>query len=665
MSFRKHDIVDYFDTRRIACGLILEVDEKRLRILTDQGKEANIPPSRALIAAHDPNFPVAGSRDVQVSRLREICLQREQMKNSIDLPELWEVVSPETSEIDVHDLTDLFFGSEHDANRAASLLRAVHEDRIYFRIRPDTIEVAAPERVEQALVQRTRERERREFLARSAEFLAGLKNGPGADVGSPPPGLTAMLEEAAAAGREWGEVKAVKDIFVKAGLPSGWNPFRVLVKLGIWSEDENVTLRTEHVPVEFPPEVEKKAREVSAKALPLSSEDLSHEDLITIDSAQTRDVDDAISLSYEGDDAIVGIHITDVYHYVDEDPLLHEELRERATSIYLPEATIPMLPPILSEETASLVEGELRPAVSILVRVGPDLQVKDHRIVESLVKVRERLSYEDAADRIADSSSKEAVLFRIAQALRKTRESAGAVIFKDPELSVRLTVDRIVEVKIRERETPSQVLVSEMMILANTLFARFLHERGVPAIFRSQPPPLEKIDLGEGYDPVLSYRAKKVLSRGDIGTQPSPHSTLGVGLYTTATSPLRRFIDLLVQGQLKAAIKGTPPPFDVTRVEQAIAEISYRLERATAMERERQRYFLLKYLEQRRSQEFEAVVLQRFPRFYLVQITSLCLNAALMASSTLSLNPHDRVQVRIDKIDPREDKLNLALVRLL
>ena len=80
MTFRKHDIIDYYDSRRISCGLVLDVDDRRLRILNDQGKETKISANRALIAGKDPNFPLSGSRDEQVNRLREICTRREEIK---------------------------------------------------------------------------------------------------------------------------------------------------------------------------------------------------------------------------------------------------------------------------------------------------------------------------------------------------------------------------------------------------------------------------------------------------------------------------------------------------------------------------------------------------------------------------------------------------------
>jgi|SRR5271157_153698 len=665
MTFRKHDIIDYYDSRRISCGLVLEVDDRRLRILNDQGKETKISANRALISGKDPNFPLSGSRDEQVNRLRDICTRREEIKKLIDLRELWEVVGLETGEIGIEDLTELFFGIQSDPNYAASLLRAIFEDRLYFKIRPDRIEVPGPEQVQQALVQREKERERSTFIARCAEFLVRFKDTQRVGIQEAPEGFIPLLEEAAECGRNWITCKMARDIFSQAGMPQSLDPFRVLVKLGVWSEDENVSLRAERIPVEFSPEAEAQAREAASKPLPSSVEDLTNEELITIDSVFTRDVDDALSLSRKGDETVIGIHITNVAYFVDHDSVLDREIRERATSIYLPESTIPMIPPVLSEKAASLTVGEARPAISVMVTVGQDLKLEEFKILPSIVRVRERLSYEEADERISIRDSREWEMFAIASSLREQRIASGALIFKDPELSVRVDVDKTIEVACRDRETPSQVLVSEMMILANSLFARFMKERNLPGLFRSQPPPLEKIELGPDYDPVTSYRSKKVLARGDLSTDPAPHSTLGLQLYTTATSPLRRYPDLLVQRQVKAALEGKPPCCAHEELENILAKMSYLLERATLLERERTRYFLLKYLEQRKHEEFEAVVLQRFPRFHLVHITKLCFNAALNAPSNVSLNPCDRAIIRLEKINPREDKLSLSLVKLL
>ena len=120
------------------------------------------------------------------------------------------------------------------------------------------------------------------------------------------------------------------------------------------------------------------------------------------------------------------------------------------------------------------------------------------------------MTYEEAEEKIAIPESTEALMFAVASSLRQKRIESGAIIFKDPEVSVRVNHSGEIDVSIRNRETPAQILVSEMMILANNLFARYLRDNKIPGIFRSQGPPLEKIELGDEHDPVASYRSKKV-----------------------------------------------------------------------------------------------------------------------------------------------------------
>jgi exoribonuclease R len=121
-----------------------------------------------------------------------------------------------------------------------------------------------------------------------------------------------------------------------------------------------------------------------------------------------------------------------------------------------------------------------------------------------------------------------------------------------------------------------------------------------------------------------------------------------------------------VQRQVVSALETGKPLLQRDELERILDQISYRVDRAALVERERQRYFLLKYLMQkRRGDEFEAVVLQKFPRFHLVQILEFGINAALSTPNNLALNPYDRAIIRIEKISPREDKLSLGLVRLV
>ncbi len=666
MTFQKNDIIDYYDDARLSCALVLEVDERRLHVLNDQGKEANISASRALIGGKAPDFPVVSSRDEQIRRLKQMSSRRDEIKSTINLKELWEIVGPETDYITLTDLSELLFGAQDGLESRAGLVRAIVENRLYFKIKPEGIEAISPEKVEQEELRRRKEFERSILLSRYADFLSILKNGGEPQVSDIPPGLTELLEEAALMGKEWLTQKKVREIFSRAGMIPSWDPFKALVKLGLWSHDENIRLKAEQIPMDFSAKAEALAEAAAAKPHEDGSQrELFDENVITIDSETTRDIDDAISIGFSGDKIIIGVHITEAALFVEHDSELDLEIRERAVTIYMPDLVLPMMPPVLSEHAASLVRDECRPCVSAVATFDSSLNLIDYQLVRSIIKVGERLSYEEADQRIINGNSSEARMFEVARSLREKRLAAGAIIFKDPELLVKVDGDGSIDVVLRERESCSQVLVSELMILANYLFAKTLMDKEIPCVYRSQPPPLEKIQLGHRYDPVLSYRCKKALARGNLSLYPEPHSTLGLSVYTTATSPLRRYTDLLTQRQLIASIDSRVRSIDADTLDRLLSDISHRLERSTLVERERQRYYLLKYMEHRKDDEFEVVVLHRFPRFYLVQLEALGINTVLHTPSGVSLSPYDRAVAKVENVNPRGDRLTFSLVRVL
>jgi exoribonuclease-2 len=663
MAVQKNDIVDFFEERRISAALVLDADNKKVRLLTPQGKESKVSPSRILTYGKAPGFPVGGARNEQIIELKAINDAREKIKQDIDLRELWEVISPEADQTTIDELAELVFGEAMDIHHPAGLLRAIQEDRIFFKIKTGAIEIPSPEKVEQALAQREKENQRLNLVFNSKVFLSQLAAGKSPAISEAPEGLLEMLEEAALMGKDWETHKTVKNIFSQAGLNRTWDPFSVLTRLGHWSEDENIRLIAEQTPVEFSKTALTEAAQIIHRPIGEDLDDLTGLYAVAIDSVTTRDVDDALSLKPLDDGWELGVHITDITHFLDHGSLLDREIRYRATSIYLPDQTIPMAPPVLSEEAASLSPGNIQPVLSLLIKFDRDLRIIDYKIARAQLRVSERLSYEDADLRISLANSTESQMHQIALAMRRARLESGAVIFRDPEVYVYLDENKEIHVVKRDRESPSQILVSESMILANHLFARFLKDRNAPAIFRSQPEPSERIQLSHEYDPVESFQAKRLLGRGEVGTSPARHSTLGLDCYTTATSPLRRYPDVLTQRQIKSLLAPGEKMMDEKELEDILALISGPLEKAGLMERERKRYYLLKYLKQRGAEEYEAVVLHRFPKFFLVNIGDFGLNAAMKPSEVINFKPGDRIVVKLDKIIPREDKINAVFLR--
>ena len=169
-------------------------------------------------------------------------------------------------------------------------------------------------------------------------------------------------------------------------------------QLGVWSEDENIRLKAEHIATEFTPAALEAAEIAASKSLDDSPREIFEHNVVTIDSVATRDIDDAISFRADGANATMGAR-TEAAFYVEHNSDL-DQIRERPFSIYMPDLTLPMIPTVLSEQVASLVQGEFRPAISAVAVFDADFQMIEFSIVRSLIKVGERLSYEETDRRI-------------------------------------------------------------------------------------------------------------------------------------------------------------------------------------------------------------------------------------------------------------------------
>ena len=143
---------------------------------------------------------------------------------------------------------------------------------------------------------------------------------------------------------------------------------------------------------------------------------------------------------------------------------------------------------------------------------------------------------------------------------------AGAVQIIVPEINVWVNDDRKVSVNKINRESPGRMLVSEIMILANWLMAKFLAENGMPAIFRSQPDPRERLYRGDEGTLFQNWMQRRYLSRFVLDHTSSKHSGLGLDAYVTATSPIRKYFDLTTQRQLRALL-GLEQPYTADEID--------------------------------------------------------------------------------------------------
>ncbi|RME71249.1 MAG: RNB domain-containing ribonuclease, partial [Planctomycetota bacterium] len=336
-----------------------------------------------------------------------------------------------------------------------------------------------------------------------------------------------------------------------------------------------------------------------------------------------------------------------------------------ATSVYLPDRTIPMFPRALAESRMSLDEGGDRPALSLLLELDAHGAILTHRITRSVIRVRHNLSYEEADAAIAAGREPLASLARLLEAEHRRRLAAGAVQVPGRDRTITPGRDGSVRIEVREQRTAASALVSEAMILANRLAAETLAKAGAPAIYRRQklsgsPPEPASFPCTRVY----AYHVRRKLGRTELGTEPGRHATLGIDHYVQVTSPIRRYQDLAMQRQLAAVVEGRAPVYDA----QQVTEILRDTERATGdagqATRETELYWVLEHVRQAPERRWEAIVLGPLrDRRVLLEIPALDLRTALKPGRRLAAGT--RVELALASVHPRRGEYRFRITKVI
>jgi len=225
-----------------------------------------------------------------------------------------------------------------------------------------------------------------------------------------------------------------------------------------------------------------------------------------------------------------------------------------------------------------------------------------------------------------------------------------------PELEIKVNENKEITLEIYDRETPSHKLISEMMIIANELTARYCKENSIPIIYRNQPALDENCQITDNYDPVMFFKQRKYFKKSEASTDPEHHYGLGVECYTQMTSPIRRYSDLIIHRQLKSFLRNIPYVYNNQEINDIIMISEQILESANIITKNRKRYWLLKYLKNRTGQTIEAIVLQNLNDRIVIILKKYFLELTCMFTNEVyKVSPGDEIQVKIETINPRED----------
>ena len=344
----------------------------------------------------------------------------------------------------------------------------------------------------------------------------------------------------------------------------------------------------------------------------------------TIDPVDARDFDDAITIEHVDGQIRMGVHIADVSHYVPWDSAIDQEARQRATSVYLVDRVLPMLPEELSNGICSLNPNEDRLSFTVDIMLDNDAVVRGYELYPSAMRSDRRFNYEqvqrmlDGEESFPDEESEHALrdFARIAGRIGERRVARGGLDFETVEAKLRLDdTGKPTEVVLRER-TQATNMIEEAMILANEVVAGHMRDAKVPMVYRIHEDPdpdalarvavvLKEFDYPikdiDGASPATFQRIirfahtrpekrlinsllLRALERARYVDFLHGHFGLASQAYTHFTSPIRRYPDLIVHRLLRAELSGTMET-DPNSV-QMVPELTWLTEHASFMERE-------------------------------------------------------------------------------
>ena len=414
------------------------------------------------------------------------------------------------------------------------------------------------------------------------------------------------------------------------------------------------------IPSEFPEKVMKQAQRVPDHVLDADRDgrlDLRYLQTVTIDGEDAKDLDDAISLTKEGNIYHLGVHIADVSNYVQYNSALDREALKRGTSVYLADRVVPMLPERLSNGICSLNQGEDRLALSCLMDIDEKGKVVSHQIAETVINVNERMCYTDVKNILEDTDEEakkryEALIpmffmmKELSGILRNSRHHRGSIDFDFPESKIILNAaGKAIDVKPYEANVATKI-IEDFMLMANETVAQEYCTEEIPFVYRTHDnPDPEKVESlltllhnqgvkiqkakeeitpkeiqqiiesieGLPNEAMISRLVLRSMKQAKYTTECSGHFGLAAKYYCHFTSPIRRYPDLQIHRIIKDNLRGRLMREGRTEhyaeiLDEVARQSSVCERRADEAERESDKLKKAEYMSYHLGEEFEGII---------------------------------------------------------
>ncbi len=589
-------------------GRFVEADSTRVKIAIGRNKEARLPLARVMLTT---GMKAAGHEAVE-----NLTREAETVASELDLTDLWDIVCDDRDALSLEDMAELYWSDEPTSAQRVGLL--FHLDRNDLRFTTKGSEYTPRTREEVAELEARRERTARhaEEAVALAECLSSGKLPE--EITSHQAHLLDQIRGLAVFGDDYTRAASAKK-YLESITDVSRDPqrtaFLTLANAGHISKDEFLALEQAAIPIEFSDDVlaEASSLDVSSQFDDSHRRDLTSLDVITVDDEDTTDRDDGLSIEYveaEIDGVMtdayrVGIHIADASSIVQPESALDKDADRRMATMYLPERKIWMLPPQVAADLGSLSPGERRLAVSLLATISKDAEVVSWEVTPSIIQSRAALSYDTVDARIADQNApmhRELSSLRVlAKKIKAKRESTGTPNLDRDELSVKVSESGEITVNVLQRSNPARTMIAEFMIFYNAMLAEFCKKNELPAPYRSQKAPDLSDIVAQTPEGLLRwYLTVRKMGPATISTEPGAHAGLGVPAYIQASSPLRRYPDLVIQRQVSHFLKTGEKFYSDEEISSVAQRADMQIREISRMEFDREKYWFLKHLDTER-----------------------------------------------------------------
>lgn len=685
-------VVEFLQGNAPQIAWVLEEQAGRLRLLLPNRRETTLQATR-LLPWIGPSYPATGSRDAAIEILEKHRKAREELAAGYNPVEWWELAQGEVEKATAEWFADLA-DSRNNADTVAAVGKTLLGCKTHFRFQPPEFEIWPEESVKRRLDEQENAARQEKLIHEGGAFVRSLWDAFSRQ--TPPPaskhldeGVLALLREAILARMGnpddtehealWKQLTKglPEDFYLPLYLAQGWG--LVGPHHNVWFDRSGYDGGNAWADP-YAKEVAEQTNRVILEAA--NAGDPDPRAFLSIDSATTRDIDDAFHIEPHGDGWRLTLALACPAAYWNFDSELDKAVQRRATSLYLPEGTSHMLPESLGADGFSLLAGQIRPALLVQCEVSATGDILSCNPAFGHVQLTANLTYE-ACEEALNGQGSPATPFvehlRMGLELSRVREAHrvgnGAVIIARPDLRIELPGENLdaylrgerdVDVLVEPDESaPSaHLLVAEHMVLANTALARWAIDNGVPLLHRTQNVNIPKEFAGVWSDPVDVARVVRMLAPACLETTPRLHAGIGESAYAPSTSPLRRYPDFINEAQILHALQHGTPRWKKEELDSWLVFINARLESAGMVQRQRPRYWKLVHFKRRPdtwwsaviTDENDAVVTVNLPREQLVVRGRRNLFGERTAIG-------QDVEVRLGKIRPLQGEFSVIEVR--